>query len=267
MSIRKRPQKRDVPVRMGPGEFVDPADPYNLVAWKRVLDVAAEEIPEFLPSLLHDHPDDPLEQRIPAWLERWHLPDDDYERSLVARLAYDTITHHVRSLEIDTTPDDVFYADPLLRTPSKSSTAKWIPGDAILGVPVHDLGARDVSGDDLERRLRDEDGVTLLGWNPFRETRREAEERLRGYLDIVLDTVERDVERMIHRGSAHDGRIRTPQLPRRHIAWFVRWKFDGETIYGIAKRARVSENAVRHALDNAADALQWGYRNGETGIS
>lgn len=255
MSIRKRKRTRDVAVRMGPGEFIDPHDLPRIIPWKRVLDIATEELPDFLPSLVKVPDGKGAEEHVLQWLEDWHLPAD----GTAARIARDTLAHRALCNEQGIPHEQGLYTHPLDHRPPHLSKSTWMLGD------VEHIAVNDAYGTDVGRMLQDTEGTSILYWNPFHETRADATERLRGYLDMALDQIERAHERFGYPDGRLYGRMRTPELPRRHIAWFVRWKFNDESIYGIAKAGRVSENAVRKAIDNVADVLGWGYRNGNTG--
>lgn len=248
-------RRRDSPVLMGPGEFIDPRDAPRVVAWKRVLDIAAEEWPEFLPSLL-EHPED---DAAASWITSWHLPADGYEGSLIADFAEETRRYHrvIRASEgID--PEPGFVIGPGYLRPRLGYEGLWKLNGRDYPVSV------DPHGVALEPLLRDTETLSLLRWNPFHETRAEATERLRAYLDIALDEVERHTAEGVPPDGALDGPLRTPKVARRHIVWFIRWKFfNRESIYKIAETAVVSESAVRHALDRVADVLEWGHRMGK----
>jgi hypothetical protein len=247
MSIRKRTQSRDTAVPMGPGEFVDPRDAPRVIAWKRILDVASEEIPEFLPSLLNGD--------TATWVARWHLPAEGYEGSLVVAFAEETRRHHRIRVSEGFEPEPGFSIESAHLRPRIGYDGVWKLNGRDYPVSM------DAHGFELEPLLRDTEGLSLLWWNPFHETRADATERLRGYLDTVLE----QVETAVSHDQTRTGHARTPKRPRRHIAWFVRWKFKKEKLYAIAKQDRGEPNAVRDAVDKVADVLQWGYRNGDTG--
>lgn len=246
--VHKRTRTRDIAVRMGPGEYLDPHDLSGIIPWKRVLDIAAEEIPELLPSLLGVVDGGSTEAHVHTWLERWHLSADGYVGSIGARLAKDTLNHRERCKLEGTDPETAFYVHPLALRPLDGYETTWTLGDIVHKVKI------DAYAQQVDTLITDDDTNSLLTWNPYHETRQEVTERLRRYLDMALDEMERPYGEM-------DTHKRTPELPRRHIVWFVRWKLCSESIYGIAKADGVTENAVRKAIDGVADILEWGHRS------
>lgn len=261
MSIRKRKQTRDVAVRMGPGEFVDPHDLPHIIPWKRILDVAAEELSNFIPSLLGATDALRVEEHLAEWLKDWNLPVDGYEGSIVSKICHDTMLYNLRALRNDPNHRPAMYAHPIYLRPNDGYEAAWT-----LNGTVHRVFSSAMAAE-VDKVLTDDDGSSVLGWNPYHETRQEVSERLHRYLDMALDEIER---RYLYPASLSPdgllyGQTRTPELPRRHLVWFVRWKFRREKIYGIAKSDRVTENAVRKAVDGVASVLGWGYRNGSGG--
>lgn len=257
MNTRKTNDKRDVAAPIGPGEFVPAHYLPGDLPWKRVLEIAAAEMPDFLPSLLHVPDGEPRGAHLARWLARWHLPGPG---SIPAHITGATLQYHAVCAKegIDPEPGPcphLVYRDRWDRR--KRRETPWTVAGETRTVFWNLFGA------DLSKVLRADDGHSVLTWNPYYETRADAAARLHHYVDLALAEIAHQFNHSVGSDGAVYCHQRTPELPQRHIVWFVRWKFKGESLYGLAQRAHVTEQAVRKAVDSVAAVLDWGHRNGE----
>lgn len=271
MSTPKSDQKRDVAVPIAPGEFIHLFDLPNLLPWKRVLGIAAEELPDFLPSLLAVPDDvrtlDALDAHVARWLARWRLADANVPK----KLARNTLIYRAQCAEKGIAPRQGLHmylryqTPPGAPPPAVDHETTWTVGGETRPIFRRAYAA------EVDKRLLAADGRSVLSWNPYQETRADAAARLRQYLDLALAEIAHQCSDLVASDGTAHGRMRIPKLVRRHIVWFVRWKFAGESLYRIYTaapkrpdgRPEFSDTAVRKAVDRVADVLDWGRRRSD----